>query len=478
MQFATIHEASQWFDHIFMHTARIVEGDTWQWVNGDYVQQYAGRAWFRRERNKYHLHRAVEQLIVHYRYKPDYWQQLLLEWPHKSETDPNRLAYTRDERSGEADRQVVTSLGKYLARHFSEVPDHVIRDVVAQHTYGGGIEIVTDPEAMIRAVMNGPTSCMSKCFDILCDDGVHRHPYAVYDPGLGWAMAIRHDPDSGILGRCLVWRDPDCEYSKIFVRSYKRERDERSSSGADEAIEAWLKSQGYAKRSAWPDGTPIAEYPLRSGGWLMPYIDGGTQNVTVTGSGMYIEDGGEIAATETDGRSDSNNCTCEACGARFNDDDEGGWVGRNEDTHVCQDCLDNEYTYVYGRRGNQYYVLNCEAVEADGEMYHCEYLSDNNIVELANGDYTHFDNAVYVESEDAYYDCDDSDVCYDDYNNRYEMTCNCVQLRDGTMCHEDDAWQCAATDYWYSNAEDYVEIDGQMYHPDDVPENEAQDESN
>lgn len=468
MQFDSVGDASVWFDQTFMTTARIVEGDTWRWVTlpdgrEDYVQQYEGRAWFRRERHKYHLHRAIEQIIVHYRYKPDYWQQLLLEWPHKSETDPNRLAYTRDERAGEADRQVVTSLGKYLARHFSAVPDHVIRDIVAQHTYGGGIEIVNDPEAMIRAVLNGPSSCMSKCFDIRCDDGVHRHPYAVYDPDLGWAMAVRSDPDSGILGRCLVWRDPDDESSKIFVRSYKRERDERSASGADEAIEAWLKSQGYAKRSGWPDGTPIAEYPLYTGGWLMPYIDGSTQNVTVTSSGMYIEDGGEITASDTGGRSDSNNCTCDDCGARFNDEDEGGWVGRHEDAHVCQSCLDDCYTYVYGRRGNQYYVRNSDMVEADGEYYHDEYLCDNNIVRLADDRYTHIDNAIYIESEDAYYDVDDSDICYAEDTNRYELTHDC--------------WQCEESNAWYTTDIDCVEIDGMSYHPDSAAAQALNDET-
>ena len=92
------------------------------------------RAWFRRETRKYKLHPVVEAALDVCR--PDDWHQLLLEWPHMAESDPARLAYTRDERSGEADRQTVTTIGKYLTRHFSEMTDHKVRDLAA--LYGSG----------------------------------------------------------------------------------------------------------------------------------------------------------------------------------------------------------------------------------------------------------------------------------------------------------------------------------------------------
>jgi hypothetical protein len=463
MKFAS-HTEAQRFMKLFEAATRILCGDTYEWNARlqQYGKTYPGREWFTREHLKYRLHPAVYSMF-HKLYRPHDWQQLLLEWPHKSETDPNRLAYTRDERSGEADRQVVTTIGKYLTRHFPDAPSDLIRDIVAEHTYGGSIFLTNNPEVMVKAVINGPASCMSKDFSLLCDDGQYRHPYAVYDPDLGWAMAVRSDPNEGIMGRCLVWRgdhNGDADY-KCFVRSYKRERNERSHSGADEAIELWLKSQGYEKVGYWPDGLELAQYQLRSGGWLMPYIDGGTQEVDVTSRGIIITDGGEMKADNTDGRADIASDTCPDCGRRYNSEDEGIWVGVHEDEHVCGNCED-DYTYVTGRRGNQYYVPNNDAVCVDDEYYHDAYLSDNSIVELANGDYTHSDNAIYIDSEDAYYHCDDEDICYAEDSRQYEMKHNC--------------WQCEASYNWYTEDEESVEIDGLLFHPDHAPEQETNDE--
>lgn len=458
MKFDNRSQAANWFDRVFTRAARIVEGDTWYKANNEWHQRCPGREWFARERRAHNLHGAIHDMILDHLYRPHDWHQLLLEWPHKSQTDPNRLAYTRDERSGEADRQVVTTIGKYLARHFPDAPDHLIRDIVAQHTYGGEIKLTKDLSQMIHAVIHGPASCMTKEFNIRCDDGVRRHPYAVYDPSLGWGMAVRSDGES-IMGRCLVWVDPDDDTQKVFVRSYKRERGEVSHSGTDEAIEAWLKTQGYQRHSEWPEDTPLMEHKA-GGGWLMPYIDGGTQRVEISKRGMYITENGDIEADNTGGTADSGTDICSHCGARYNSEDEGIWVGVYEDEHVCGNCED-EYTYVTGRRGNQYYIPNADAIEVDGEYYHDEYLSDNSIVQLANGEYTHIDNAVWIESRGEYYDCDDDDICYAEDTSQYEL--------------KHDCWQCTESGNWYTEDEESVEIDGDLYHPDNAPEQETEE---
>ena len=465
-KFATIQHAHMWMCHVFEPAARIVAGEKYSWVTNprtgyaDHIQVYAGRQWFHREWNKHRLHPAVESMMRIY--KPDDWHRLLLEWPHKSETDPNRLAYTRDERAGEQDRQVVTSIGKYLTRHFSHAPDDMIRDIVAEHTYAGGVAITDNMDAMIDAVMRGPSSCMTKEFSIISSDGSAHHPYEVYDPSLGWSMAVRKDGDT-VLGRCLLWRgdyDNDADY-KCFVRSYKREKGERSHSGSDEAIESYLKARGYVKLSAWPDGTPLMRYELRrGGGYLMPYIDGGTQHVDE--DTFTIDSDGDIAADETGGVSgNAYDSECEECGARFNSEDEGIWTGRHEDYRVCGNCAD-DYTYAYGYRGRQYYVHNNDIVEVDGEYYHDEYLGDNGIVQLHDGEYCHQDNAVWIESQNEYYHCDDDDICYDEDAGEYNLKSNC--------------WLCEESGNWYNDGVDYVEIDGCKYHPDHAPETETQDD--
>lgn len=460
MKFATRKEAVEFFDGWLMATARIVSGDCYMHQRDNsgrrqHVQTYKGRAWFRREFYAHKLHPAIYDMIVERQYEPQRYVQLVLEWPHKSTTDPNRLAYTRDERSGEADRQVITTIGKYLTRHFPDAPDNVIRDVVALHTYGGSTVIVDTVSSMVQAVLDGPSSCMSKQFDLTCDDGKQRHPYAVYDPSLGWRMAVRREGDE-VLGRCLLWHDPTDEATKGFVRSYKRERGYSSHSGADEAIEAFLQSQGYAKWCGWPEGAPVLKYELRRGGYLMPYIDGGNQMVDDSGETFTITGSGDYDATNTSGIIQGYTCTCDHCGAGFDDEDEGGWAYYDEDTHVCQGCLDNEFNYVYGRRGNQYYILARDAIEVGGDYYDPDYLCDNNICELANGDYEHMDNAVYIDSEDAYYHVDDEDICYAEDSNQYELRDNC--------------WQCTETGNWYTDDEDSVEVDGELYHPDHAPD--------
>jgi len=454
-------EAEKWLDDYFFQTARIVAGDKYRYdEHGNYTQAYGGRAWFRREYSKHRLHPAVYDMMLVY--VPTGWENILLEWPHKADTDPNRIAYTRDERSGEADRQVVTTIGKYLTRHFPQAASDHIRDLVAKHTYGGQIEIVSDIDKMVSAVMNGPRSCMSPAFNLRCDDGERRHPYAVYDPSLGWSMAVRYD-GTEVMGRCLVWQDPDSEKHRGFVRSYKRERDSQSNSGADEAIEMHLRNLGYEKWSRWPHETPIMQYNLSDGNFLMPYIDGGVQAVDHArgGSGFLISQDGEIEASNTNGKASNHDNNCEDCGAGVSDDDTT-WVGVHEDRCVCQGCIDN-YTYVVGRHGNNYYVHDDDAVyvQSESEYYDVDYLSDNDIVELHNGDYTHQDAAVYIESEDAWYSEDDSDIVYAEDTCRYELESNC--------------WQCAKSEKWYTEDVDSVEVDGEVYHPDNAPEQETDD---
>jgi hypothetical protein len=77
-------------------------------------------------------------------------------------------------------------------------------------------------------------------------------------------------------------------------------------------------------------------------------------------------------------------------------------------------------------------------------------------LELHDGEYEHTDNAVYIESEDAYYSDGDDDICYAEDSNRYELKDNC--------------WQCTESGNWYTEDTDNVEVDGDLYHPDHAPE--------
>jgi hypothetical protein len=428
------------------------------------------RPWYRALTDKHpKLHPAVKEAYMSHG-MPRNWHTLLLEWPHQSETDANRLAYTPNERYGEADRQVITTIGKYLNRAF-DLPDHVIRDIVARHTSGDcTFKFLNTTADMVDAVQRGPYSCM--CWRernfVKCTDGERRHPYEVYDPKYGWHMAVRLQGDD-VVGRALCNEDED--RGRYWVRSYKKDPNS-GYSYTDEFLEAWLKGQGYDKHSEWADGTKLALYRT-SDEFLAPYIDGGEQHVSMGSSYLTIDSNGEYDCDQTGGAPSRNHgVCCDDCSDYF-DEDDLNWVGACDDRRVCNGCLE-EYRYVYGRRGNQYnlYHEHCVYVESQDEYYDEDYLSDNNIVELANGDYEHIDNAVYIDSEDAWYSSDDDDIVYDDYNERYELTSNCEHTEDNGWVNESDTWVCAGSGKRYSNAIDPVEIDGEHYHPDHAPETE------
>lgn len=426
-----------------------------------WVTRVERRDWHMNLQARFEFHPAVERMCQHYR--PKDWQQLVLEWPHKSESDPNRLAYTRDERAGFDDRQLITTIGKYLTRHFPQVPDHEIRNAVAAFSVVG-CKVVHTIAEMIDALARGPHSCMRWGDGTRID--LDSHPYKCYDPRLGWGMAVRVEGGE-VVGRALVY---EAEGRKQYVRTYKKPSDRSSYSQADDHLNAWLTDQGYEHAPDW-EGCKLAYYSGRYDRPLAPYLDGNCKDVDVTVRDgvkvLVVVEGGEYHFDNTDGScSDNNGHSCEDCGDHI-DEGDGYWVNRNEDQIVCQHCVDNNYYYAYGARGNQYYVHEHNVVHVGDYAYDEDYLADNDIVCLNNGDYAHIDDAVYVESEGEHYHCDDEDVCYDDYNNKYELRERLVELEDGSMCHQDDAWQCEHSHEWYSVDVDSVTTPcGKIVHED------------
>jgi hypothetical protein len=422
-------------------------------------EQYNGRDWHTYLQARHDFHPAVWEAINHAR--PIDWHQLVLEYPHKAESDTNRLAYTRDERAGEADKQTVTTIGKYLMRHF-DLPDHTVRDIVAKHTCNDTMKFVHSMDEMVNGVQNGPHSCMrwENRSGVTCRDGIRRHPYEVYDPKYGWHMALRVDANGIINGRALCVTDDEISY---WVRSYKRGD---SYSYTDEVLEAWLKAQGYEKRSEYREGQKLALYPT-SGAFLAPYIDGDERRVVQHSDHLCVSCDGDFDCDETGGQPGHNGCTCDDCGDRISEG-EGDWVHIHEETHVCDSCID-DYTYAVSRRGNHYYIRNAEVVAVGEDWYDVNYLSDNEIITLEDGEYAHQDDAVYVESAGEYYlNDDDRIVC--DRDGNWQLVDDCQQLADNTWALEHECWCCAGSGNWYLNDEDdYVEIDGEQYHPDHAP---------
>ena len=429
--------------------------------------------WFYRESDRYALHPIVYAAMRVCR--PHNWQQLLLEWPHASLSDAARIAYTRDERAGIADKQTVTSVGKYLRRHWpdsTDMPDHTIRDLVQRYGTNSEYKFVHTMAEMLQHLSEGPGSCMVWTNSgVRCIDGQTRHPYEVYNPKYGWHMAVGV-LNGETLSRALCMHNKGTG-DKYFVRTYLRPARTGEYSQVDGGLQNWLGEQGYEKKGSWQEGEKFSYYETRDGEVLMAYLDGNAKQVQ-TGvlngeTYLYMEEDGPYTCNQTSGTvhcRDEDTFECDNCGDRTENDD-GYWVNRSEDTHVCQSCREYNYTYVYGRRRNQYYVHNDNAVycESDGEHYDTDYLGDNEIIELRNGEYEQLDNAVEISGD--WYHIEDDDICRTEDSDKYAL--------------REDCWQCTESGYMYTDdCEDYIEHEGDRYHNDHIPANvqEAIDAAN
>lgn len=421
------------------------------------------RKWISREIDAYPLHPVIEASVMASR--PHDWQQLFLEWPHISQGDRSKIAYTQNEDKGRRNIQTVTSVGKYLRRHFPALSDHEIRDLSARYGTAAVFKFVHTTAEMIYHLHKGPGSCMVWRDDrgVRCSDGVTRHPYEAYDPKYGWHMAVRIEGDDTI-GRALCMTSPRDD-KKYYVRTYARPANNGGYSETDNAMENWLTEQGYHKLGYWRDGEKLA-YHETGDHFLAPYLDGNEKRVGIVGSNMYVvvDSDGEYICDQTGGcptYESDDYFDCDDCGDSTSNDD-GYWAGRQEDAHVCNSCLENNYRYAYGRRGNQYYVHedNCVYVESCSDYYDVDYLSDNEIVELNNGEYEQLEYAIEVDGD--WYHIEDERICRTEDTDEFLLV--------------DDCWQCEESGNWYSEDTEYVEVDGNKYHPDHAPDQDDDEE--
>ena len=173
---------------------------------------------------------------------------------HISKEDRTMIAYTPDAQAGERDKQVRTSLGKYLTKYFPVLTDHYIQDIVADHAsdLSTDVEYIQGSENIVNAYLNGVHSCMAKEFP------AYGHPATVYGTK-NIAMAVLRDKEGKINARALVRLK-----QKIYIRAY-----------GDPKLVKRLTKLGYTAGS-WV-GETFKAIPVKhdsvSNAWLMPYLD-------------------------------------------------------------------------------------------------------------------------------------------------------------------------------------------------------------
>jgi len=406
-------------------------------INNAAVRLREGREWLACLQSCFELHPAVISAI---RIVGEIDDKVLLQWPHRSVEDKKMLAYTRSEEHGEADRQTRTTTGKYLRAAFPTMKDNVIRDLVYEVdvAVSEGFRFVETSDEMVNAVQEGPYSCMQW-------DDADPHPYQCYAPRFGWSMAIR-ERDGNILSRALVYAGDACSYDKgCYVRTY-------GDNGEADLLTAWLNEQGIEKESSWPRGAKLA-YVRNGREPLFPYIDGNRDRVDIVSDTLVLRDNGDYCCNNSDGTAEHNDYEqCENCDDDMSEDDTNH-VGPEGDTVICDHCRDNYFTLVTGTRRREYYVHEEHAIEVDGEYYDANN-PPKEIVCTRDGENAWAEDCTELDGD--WYRCDDPRVCFSRSEQEY------------LLCA--DAWQCAATQQWYPDHVDRVEIDGDYYHPDDVPE--------
>jgi hypothetical protein len=418
------------------------------------------RAWCYREFSNHTLHPAIRKALELYR--PDRLHLLVLEWGHRAHSDPSRIAYTQNEAKGEANLQTVTSVGKYLKRHFTYMPDHEIRDIAALYA-GHSYEIVRTMPEMLDVLEAAPTSCMNN--GNWEDRDWSLHPYNVYDPQYGWGLAYSK-MGGKITGRCLV-NDTD----KTYVRSYN---DGQSFSHSNEGIEMWLRENGYTKARDWV-GCKI-KHIVHGSKIIAPYLDGDNKHASDRGEYLLVCEEGEgdyVCESQGGYAQEYQACTCDDCGNAM-DEDESTWIGENDSYRVCDRCCDYEYRFAIGRRGHEYYVHSGDAtwVEDTESYYHDDYLDENGIVNCEDdGEYHHRDNCLHLTHRGVWVTMDADCAVYCEGSGEHEHTDDCVQLHDGEYCLIGDATQCSVSLDWYADADGIEWVydrNGDAVHPDEA----------
>lgn len=392
----------------------------------------ASCAWAAREQSRAPMHGVVLRAIEEYTPDVQGPDVMAMHWPHVS-TCGKLVAFTPSPEYGERDRQQTTTVGKYLRKFFttSAIPDHVLRDLgnlIVRDT----MTLTTDPAEWYRVLCEGPVSCMSLVtgsgntygFTAAQRKGVwpdmESHPYRVYDPALGWAMAVRYDSKGVPLGRAMVYK------GAYWVRSFKRADNWPDGySYSDDILETWLKETvGARKCSGWSSASAVIKVIADEDCIVAPYIDGEdtcVDEIGYIGSSEEM-DGAYWECQSARGFSGSTSYTryqeCSRCGRRHpEDEDRGIYLGEDGDGGWVGPCCEHDHYVAVRGRYDWYYVHQRDAlVTVEGTHYE----DDRHVIRrfnlilinmgLRDGEYAESEDSVIRGANGGVWWCEDPDA--------------------------------------------------------------------
>lgn len=361
--------------------------------------------WF----GKYARRKFGEDTINNLRWK-DHWQEPVWQnapwfrdsvWArvhqvHQSEENPAMIAYNRSIDNIRRDIQTRTKPGKYLTQFFSDVltQDEIRMWAEKQIAYAsctGELSYIENDneEGWVDIYQRGPNSCMQG------EDCVGVYAY----PGNGLRLAYI-ETAKDVQARAIV-RNNDDGTPMGYIRIYATEQRWTTK------LKDLLDAAGYGTMVNL-HGVKLqrVETDHEGNDWVVcPYIDmgsDGTQMVTIYDDHLKIERNGEIRATNTCGSIPLNDgVSCDDCGD-FEREEDIHYIEPCE-RHVCHHCLENNYTYAYGRRDWMDYYPNDDVIycESDGEYYATQYAENHDVYECQeSGNWYHIDDLVNIDTGD------------------------------------------------------------------------------
>ena len=364
---------------------------------------------------------------------------------HISLRDPTSVAFTEDERKGEADRQTAMRPGKFLQKFLGAGPAGTIEHgpmkgeaavvskqqvayYAAWHQSGKRppnedvLKFTEDPDMMVHLYENGPDSCMmGKGWS------TEHHPVRVYaggDLALAYMEDI-NDPDT-IVGRALCW-----PAKGRFGRVYPTPNSSLDQDRYDE-LEARLKALGWTSicedRTVF-EGARLAQVTDRYGDYVMPYLDYdyGVREVFQDGRSYWVMTHDEPHQDNTDGTLNEENSEpdwrCDNCEDGFSDDD-GSWsVYRS----WSPPALGRTYGYA---RGEASWCCSCR----DDYAFYCDG-SDEHYVD--RGDQVCANDGLTYERH--WFEANGGWRCAHSEEYYFEDSYTPVRLADGSTIHADHA---------------------------------------
>jgi hypothetical protein len=346
-----------------------------RWCSTDYA--------FSADRAEFYTGDPIKQRNIVLPVIPDHFM-------HVSKLDASKIAFTKDEESGSADKQTQTTVGRYLTAYYPDLDNELIKYINSLHQqeyqpvavkFATGEKIT---EIYKACHDSGAGSCMTKpdhYYNSSC------HPTLVFSAGDLALAYIADFDDSHIKARALVWPE-----KKIYARLY----------GDYETLRSGLQTLGYTSDGNF-DGARIKRIEdANSDRLVLPYLDGVQGISIIDDQWLQIDKYGDIQACNTNGlQSPENYTTCDNCEDDIASEENAHTVytRRNSTATYCEHCRDYQ---AFWCEGTQEYIRNDREMTVDGQSYAEWYVIDNASLCQYTDEYTFGDMVtVYTSETDA-----------------------------------------------------------------------------